>query len=303
MADYRKKPLYDFRNKEYNVRRQCEHILNRTIQMFEYKGLPDTIPATYLELYAQRDRNCIIADVRGALYALHGQPSSELDAYYNPTKYIVAHPWLNVNKTFEIGKDCEILYNDSLHVGLLPIITKYVTAMVENELSLYLSDVNSRIVALLTATDETTKASAVQYLKDIEDGKLGVITNNAFIESMKTNPYGSSGQTMQITELIEYEQYLKGSLWAELGLRENYNMKRESISAGEAGLLNDALLPLVDNMLSMRQAFVDNVNKMFGTSISVDLNSAWKNNELENEIALKEAQEPEPKEEEELADE
>ena len=53
-------------------------------------------------------------------------------------------------------------------------------------------------------------------------------------------------------------------------------MKRESINESEADMNEDALLPLIDSMLKSRQIGVDAINKLFGTNISVDLNSSWK---------------------------
>jgi hypothetical protein len=55
-------------------------------------------------------------------------------------------------------------------------------------------------------------------------------------------------------------------------------MKRESINSGESQLNNDALLPLVDNMLKCRQDGFDKVNKKYGTNIKVELNSSWQYN-------------------------
>ena len=58
-------------------------------------------------------------------------------------------------------------------------------------------------------------------------------------------------------------------------------MKRESINSNEAQLNDDMLLPLIDDMLKNRQDALDKVNDMFGTDISVELNSAWEDNQIE----------------------
>ena len=61
-------------------------------------------------------------------------------------------------------------------------------------------------------------------------------------------------------------------------------MKRESINSGESQLNNDALYPLIDDMLNSRKQAVDKVNKMFNTDISVELSSSWKDNKIELEL-------------------
>ena len=43
---------------------------------------------------------------------------------------------------------------------------------------------------------------------------------------------------------------------------------------------------MIDEMLKCRKEALEKVNDMFGTSISVELASAWKDNETENELAM-----------------
>ena len=80
------------------------------------------------------------------------------------------------------------------------------------------------------------------------------------------------------------EQYLKAGLYNELGLNANWNAKRESISANENQLNDDQLTPLIDNMLAERKEGIERVNKLYGTNISVNFNSAWKENEEEKDL-------------------
>ena len=86
------------------------------------------------------------------------------------------------------------------------------------------------------------------------------------------------------------EQYLKASLLNELGLEANYNMKRESLNATEAQMGDDALQPLIDNMLKCRQEAAEKINEMFGTDISVEFNSAWEENEDNRDLQVEEAE-------------
>ena len=80
---------------------------------------------------------------------------------------------------------------------------------------------------------------------------------------------------MYITQLIELIQYYKASMYNELGLNANYNMKRERLNLGEVSMNVDVLLPYVDNMLKERQNAVEKINAMFDTEISVKLASSW----------------------------
>ena len=278
---------YIYEDKEMSLNYYTRYTLNRTLSMFKYTNLPDSIPQTELELYLQVNTHCIIAEVDGVLYALKGGFGGEPDAYYRPTKYIIANPYLNLNKTYTINKDCILCRNDPLFTGLMPLISRYCTMQVENDLSMKLAIINTRIQRFITAGDNIQKQACEKFLKDIVGGKIGVVLMNEFLEGIKTVDYNTTGSTNgTITDLIEMQQYLKASLYNDLGLNANYNMKRESINAHEAQLNNDSLLPFVDQMLRQREIFVEKVNEMFNTQITVELDSSWELRDEYNEMAL-----------------
>ena len=111
------------------------------------------------------------------------------------------------------------------------------------------------------------------------------MADNNFLDGIKALGLRNS-QTNNITSIIEMQQYLKASFYNELGLNANWNAKRESISANENQLNDDQLTPLIDNMLTERKEGIERVNKLFGTNIKVDFNSAWKENEEEKELIM-----------------
>jgi len=278
--------IYDFTDKERSVNDYIRYMLCRTQSMFKYNGLPESIPQKYLELYLQMNGSCAIAHVDGSLYALEGGLGGEPDAYYMPTIYTVANSALKLSKTYKINEDCIVITNDSMYQGLLPMMRKYATQLMENDISMNMVDINSRIQALIAAGDERTKQEADKYLRDVVDGKLGAIHENSFLEGIKTQPYGTASGNNSITNLIEYHQYLKASWFNELGLQSNYNMKRESINSNESQLNEDMLYPLIDDMLKCRREGVERVNEMFGTDITVELDSSWKDNKVELQMEL-----------------
>lgn len=265
--------LYDFNDKEAAVRNYIAYMLDRTQRIFEYKGLPDTIPQRMLEFLLQVNGYACFGKCNDELYAFYGGLGGEPDAYYRPTICVVANPYLKFNKSFKIDEDCVIMRNDSLLYGLLPLFSRYATAMAENDISFRLSSVNTRIEFLLSAPDDSTKQAAEKFLRDIEEGKQGVIASNEFLEGIKAQEVGRSMRTF--TDLIEYQQYLKASWFNEIGLNANYNMKREKLSTTESQMNNDALLPLVEDMLEQRRLACEKINEMFGTDISVDFASSW----------------------------
>lgn len=252
--------------------------------MFKYDGLPDTIPQKMIELYIMTNGHSVIVEHEGNLYVCFGNWGGEPNEYYIPTNYIVANPYLNLFKTFTIGEDCVLAHNDSLYYGLMPMFKRYATMLAENDITMRMVDINSRIAALIDAKDDSTYAAAMKYLQDIEKGELGVIASSSFFDGITTQPYGEHNY-QRLTDLIEYQQYTKASWFNELGLNANYNMKREAITSNESQLNDDMLLPLIDDMYNCRKLWVEQVNEMFGVEWSVEFASSWEDNMEEIEVA------------------
>ena len=270
--------LYNFSDKERANNHYMLLWLRRTQQLFKWDGLPDTIPASMLELYLQLYGHCLILENDGELYASFGNWGGNMDAYYRPRDYVIANPYIPCEKVFTLGEGCELAYNDSLYVGIAQLLNRYTSLMVETDVSMRLALINARTVSVLTAQDDNTFDSAVKFLADMEEGKLSPIASKAFIESLTVAPWANSGRAEHLTDLIEVTQYLKASLFNDLGLNANYNMKRESINANEAQLNDDMLLPLIDDMLESRKNLCERVNAQFGVNWSVDYSSAWEDN-------------------------
>lgn len=262
------------RDKDTAVTEFMANTLAKTQSMFEYEGLPYSIPQKELERLLQTTGNAFVTSVDGVLYALSGGKGGEPDVYGRATLYTVANPALKLNKTYDIQKDGVLIENDSNGESLLPLIGRYAVLHTDGLISLNTASILTRITMLISASDDKTKQSADEFLRKIQDGEFSIIGENAFFKgvNMQTAPTTNS---VYITQLIELIQYYKASMYNELGLNANYNMKRERLNLGEVSMNVDVLLPYVDNMLKERQNAVEKINEMFDTEISVKLASSW----------------------------
>lgn len=289
------------KDKKKSAKAYYRYLLTRLLRMFQYKNLPDTIPHEILDRYLFENGIACITKVNDELRVFYGNLGGPQDIYYRPTTFIVANPHVKVDGEIfsanipvftcnnpDVGQPTGVLMrNDTDWMGLHPLIARYAFLMAENTLTLRTADVMLRIIALLTAKTDKERASSIEYLKSIEKGELGVIGESSFHEGVEMqSPPSNNGS--YLTQFIEYQQYLKGSFYNEIGLSANYNMKREAIGKGESTLDEDALLPLCDNMLKTRQEDLAKVNEMFGTDISVEFSSSWLENRIEALAALKE---------------
>ena len=289
LIDYVKK---NTKSSEYYFR----YLLDRTMMMFEYKNLPDTIDHNVLERYLQVNGVACITEAKGKLYCFGGSWGGVQDVYYRPTKFIISNPHISqLTKDESFTKEVTI-FGDEPHTGVLmrndtewasltPLIARYAVLMCENCVTIRVADIMLRILALLTAGTDKEKKSAEAYLSKLEAGELGIIGSNSFKQSINMqSPPSNNGS--YLTQFIELQQYLKGSFFNELGLRANYNMKREAIGAGESTLDADAILPLCDNMLKCRREDISQLNDLYGLNVTVDFSSAWLENRLESSATI-----------------
>lgn len=292
----------DILNKDYGSFTYVTYMLDRTNQMFEYDGLPDTIPQYMLELMLQAYGSVgIVRAGDGNLYALRGHVGGPPDPYYRPTLFVTANPALgtevDVNyrivnhfpsfdkSVWESYDPCVFCRNDTEANGLLPLFARYAAQMVENDISIRSAQINSRQQTMIVANNGQEIESANVYIQNLIDGKLSAVATRPFLEGVSATNV-STMSSNSIIQLIELQQYLKASWYNELGLNSNFNMKREYLSAEEIKASTDVLLPLVDDMLYSRQLWIEALNKEFGTTITVRKNSAWEKKQQESDARM-----------------
>ena len=266
---------YDFKNKKTNINQLNNYMLAKTLSMFEYEGLPDSIPVRELERLLQIGGYAFITKApSGKLYAFHGGLGGVPCPYGNPTEIIIANPALNFYKTLKLKTDGVLIRSDDLAMGLMPMYEKYHGMLVENDINIVLDGYSTRMNTVISASDDKTKESAEAYMSKVVDGEISIIGENALFDGVRVQT-GSGGAGTASSRLIELTQYLKGSLYNEVGLSSNFVMKKERLITAEVEQQEDGTFPFVYNMMKCRLKGMERVNKMFGTNINVDFGSVW----------------------------
>ena len=291
-------------DKEHMLQNNILQMLNRTTRMFRYKNLPETILPKDLETQLQVGGFAVWKEVDGKLYTFTAGLGGEPNPYYLPTLAIVANPALRYNASLEIGKDCVVMLNDNFYQGLMPMFNKYASLLTEAEISLKYAIINARVPALIQADNDSTYESAMKFFDKVVEGKeYGIISSKEFFDGIRAQDYYKQSY---IKDVIESIQYIKGSWFNEVGLKSAFNMKREAINESEADLNDDILHPTIDTMLECRKSAIEKVNEMYGTNITVELDSAWEKDRHDEELTQEykeaeiESMEPENTEEQEV---
>ena len=268
--------LYQITNKQQNLTDFINSIYNRTLSMFAYTGLPDTVDRAVLEKHLQLYGYVVFFKYQNKLYFTKaGLTGTEKSPYNEPTEALVNVPALGINQRLTLNKNAVLVQNDDLRTGILQYIKKSGTLLIENEITMLLNSYNDRIQSLITAGSDQSVAAANQYLNNIINGNLGTIAENSFLKDITVHNAQSTAK-IDFSDLIQYQQYLKSDLYNMLGLSSLNNMKKERMNSLEVQANDDNVFPFVDSMLSNRKQGFKMVNKLFNGNIQVDFNGAWK---------------------------
>lgn len=297
------KKLYDLRDKEKSLFDFYEQTLNKSLRMFTYTGLP--VPEIEFEKQLQENGFTIVFKYQDKIYCNSGSLSGQEASPYNqPTKAIINIPALNLSKTFSLESEAVLIKNDFLQVGLKPLILSKGTQIIENRLTMYLKNVLGRAPFTITANSDKSILSAQTFINKLTSGDLAVIAEDSFLKDVNVNSLTQNGQA-NMQDLINYQTYLYGQLYSELGLPGLTHEKQERMLTSEIESQQAIIRPLVDNMLDCRKRGIEQMNKLFNGNAQVELDSVWNNIKEKQESDLPKQQktnagespepEPEPK--------
>ena len=150
--------------------------------------------------------------------------------------------------------------------------------------------ITSRAPYILSATTKTEREEAESFLAKLWNGDIDIIGSSLVSnDGVKSIPFYQT-TAQGLTQIVEAIQYIKSSFYHEIGLRSNYNMKRESLNSAETVIDEEAILSLVEDSFNTQKYWIDKLNKATGLEIEIELNRSLGSDE-ETEKLLEEARE------------
>lgn len=296
-------------DKEKLIKGNLVWLMNKTAQMFDYKGLPPTMNKTQLEHLLQITGSATIwyvpqkytpngygvsfnySDIRDEvtpcnLYAFDTCLADAPDPYGEPYQVVITNPGFtpSISETLEINKDVVIIRNDTNCEGLYRLHKKYARLLAEAEISLQSTLVLLRDQMTFICKTPNQVAAVDQYIEAREAGEYAAILAPDLGSPLEA--VAREGRSNAVELAVNGVQAVRAMWYNELGLNPSFSLKREYTSAQEIDSNTDLLMPIIDDMLKQREIGVANINALFGTSISVERSSAWKIKEQEIEYAL-----------------
>lgn len=237
--------------------------------LFKWDSLPETIPSRQIEYMLGMLGYCGIAKHKdGNLIAMFGTLSNPTYYYNEFSKFCGNSP--NYSNMFDIGVNCEIIYNNMYGTPYKEIIENYATQLAHIDVTITFTLIGARDNGgIPIVKTEKQKQSMLEYQAKVFNGSLGVVSDygDFGIEYQGMN----RGNSQNIVNLIVSRERLLRAFRTEFGIKSVFDKNSIAIS-NEIDGNNELLEYNQDLMLQARQLGVDKVNSLFGTDIKVSLN-------------------------------
>ena len=248
-----------------------DYLFATAMTMFKYDGLPDNVRPEDLERMLLENGELIFTKWNDEFYIFQFTGAGRQNYLGEWDSYQVNNPYVNCNRVFT-DKDAVRIRNTDNSVSLSGMLDMYSELLSESYITLNMSDVNARLNFLISAGDNATKASAELFLKQVYDGKQGIIGSQPLLESLSVNPLA---EHRDFQSVIELNKFYYSDFFQKIGLTNLYNNIHDRISATETEFTATSIYPFVDNMKKNREAAVEKINQLFGLDVSVEFTSSW----------------------------
>jgi len=264
-------------------------LLGYCMGMFEYEGLPDSLPARQIEINLLLTGHCTIFRDDDDLVTC-GTTLYDYDKYYDPTRGVFAQPKLKSKTLYLQGesKNAVVIYNSDLQNnvlyfptdgGLLTFISRYARRLADIESTENIYSVNMRLSAFPVGGDDSIIASIKKFFSQLALGRREVIADNAIIQQFRTVDVVKGVTSDKLNDIIQARDKVLEQFFRDIGVKFFADNKRAQMTDEEVECNDQMLIISPDEMLRKRKEGIEKVNSFFGAKISVKLNDKF-NREL-----------------------
>lgn len=241
------------------------------LSMFEWKNLPDTIDARFLEVNLFNKGNVLFFkdDILGFL-CLPCTIGGALNVYDIPTDRQAYAS--NGYRAYCNEKDSVIIYNNLIHGNCIKDIEMYARRLYNLDRAIDIN-ANAQKTPLIIQCDDTQKLT-MENLYAQYDGNVPVIYAKKSLDKDGLSVFHTDAPYVA-DKLYE----LKSNIWNEsltyLGISNSTDKKErmivEEVTRNQGGTIASRF-----SRLEARKQAADQINKMFGLNIEVDYREAFK---------------------------
>lgn len=279
------------------VKTFMEQLFELQAMNFEYKNLPEELNIFRIEYKPFRNGSSAWIKLNGKIYVVN-YSIVEFNMYEEPTQIKIVEPKakpLN-NRIFKVGKDCQIFRNNSRYVSSYVKVFRYVKAMertlfqIEKNLlaSAPKGILNLKNNVLNTGFQEPNEAPMKNSMENIINGQDTFYTMKGGKDGYDPlSPEEELFTPIELTDrtdsLITNYTFFKEQIKELMGKDINIHQKKERAITGEIDQQQGISQMTLQAMINIRKIDIENINREFGTNITVELVKPEQLEQEENE--------------------
>lgn len=238
-----------------------------SVSMFEWKNLPPTVDARYLELHLFENGSMVYFDddVIGNL-CLDCLPSGRLDVYGNPVLRRAYSGYNNYQKLLKESNSV-IIWNNYLHTNSVLEVKMFAKRLYNLDRIIDVN-ANAQKTPVLIQGTEQQRLTLKNLYKEF-DGNTPFIfgDKNLDLNSLKCL---QTGAPYVCDKLYNLKQMYWNEALTYLGINNSGAQKRERMLAIESSQAQGGTISSRYSRLQSRREAVEKINAMFGTNIEVN---------------------------------
>ena len=267
-----KKVEKDILKLDYSFNYWSDMLFEKCMRIFTWTGLP--FPQKEIENRLLIEGFCaFLKDSKKGLMVASGGLSGVTQYYDEFTTFNWSAPTVANNKSRSIGKDCVIINNNQLRNPILPMVLRYASLLAHADISLKCALINTRETNTYASNDENTAENISKYYDKLYTGDSACILDESLIDSVKN--ISNRESTSAIKDCLSARTDLLANFFKEIGVK-SANDKKERMIESEVDSNNQLLLFNISDMLAERKKACEEINKLFGTDIRVELSDEFK---------------------------
>lgn len=238
-----------------------------SVSMFEWKNLPPTVDARYLELHLFETGSMVYFDddVIGNL-CLDCLPSGRLDVYGNPVLRRAYSGYNNYQKLLKESNSV-IIWNNYLHTNSILEVKMFARRLYNLDRIIDVNANAQKTPVLIQGTEQ--QRLTLKNLYKEYDGNSPFIfgDKNLDLNSLKCL---QTGAPYVCDKLYNLKQMYWNEALTYLGITNSGAQKRERMLAIESSQAQGGTISSRYSRLQSRREAVEKINAMFGTNIEVN---------------------------------
>lgn len=238
-----------------------------SVSMFEWKNLPPTVDARYLELHLFETGSMVYFDddVIGNL-CLDCLPSGRLDVYGNPVLRRAYSGYNNYQKLLKESNSV-IIWNNYLHTNSILEVKMFAKRLYNLDRIIDVN-ANAQKTPVLIQGTEQQRLTLKNLYKDFDGNSPFIFGDkNLDLNSLKCL---QTGAPYVCDKLYNLKQMYWNEALTYLGINNTGAQKRERMLSIESSQAQGGTISSRYSRLQSRREAVEKINAMFGTNIEVN---------------------------------